>query len=177
MATLSPWHTHFIQLARYNVWATQQLLTAIEPVSELDYRRDLRLFFKSIHGTLNHLLVGEHMLWQRRFARGESPKVALDMEVEPDRDRLGQALKGGAKTWEPLIASWPAERFDGTLAYKTMKGVPQSLPFAATLAHVFNHATHHRGQITAALTALGQPAPELDWVVHLQLEAAEAKKP
>jgi uncharacterized damage-inducible protein DinB len=53
---------HFIQLARYNVWATQQLLFAMEPVNEVDYRRDLRLFFKSIHGTLNHLLVGEHLL-------------------------------------------------------------------------------------------------------------------
>ena len=161
-------HTHFIQLARYNVWATQQLLAAIEPVSELDYRRDLRLFFKSIHGTLNHLLVGEHMLWQRRFARGESPKLALDMEIEPDRDRLGQALKGGAKTWEPLIESWPAERFDGQLAYTNMRGEAMSLPFTTTLAHVFNHGTHHRGQISAALTMLGQPAPELDLVYFLQ---------
>ena len=39
---------------------------------------------------------------------------------------------------------------------------------AATLAHVFNHGTHHRGQITAALTALGQPCPELDFVYFLQ---------
>jgi uncharacterized damage-inducible protein DinB len=44
------------------------------------------------------------------------------------------------------------------------------LPFAATLAHVFNHSTHHRGQITAALTAMGQPAPELDMVYMLQAE-------
>ncbi len=146
---------HFTQLARYNVWATERLLAAIEPVNEFDYRRDLRLFFKSIHGTLNHLLVGEHMLWQRRFARGESPKLELDMEVEPERDRLGQA-------------SWPAERFDGQLGYTTTRGQAMSLPFATTLAHVFNHGTHHRGQISAALTMLGQPAPELDLVFFLQ---------
>ncbi len=159
---------HFSQLARYNVWATERLLQAIEPVSELDYRRDLQLFFKSIHGTLNHLLVGEHMLWQRRFARGESPKLALDMEVEPDRDRLAQALKGGAKTWEPLMAEWSAERFEGNLSYTTTNGQAMNLPFAATLAHVFNHGTHHRGQITAALTFLGLPAPVLDMVYFLQ---------
>jgi uncharacterized damage-inducible protein DinB len=46
-----------------------------------------------------------------------------------------------------------------------------SLPFAATLAHVFNHGTHHRGQISAALTAMGQPAPELDLVFLLQEES------
>lgn len=168
MAELTPWQAHFTQLARYNVWATERLLQAIEPVSELDYRRDLRLFFKSIHGTLNHLLVGEHLLWQRRFARGESPTVALDSEVEPDRERLAQALKGGAKVWERLIAEWPVERFDGKLNYTNMRGQAMSLPFAATLAHVFNHGTHHRGQITAALTFLGQPGPELDLVYFLQ---------
>lgn len=161
-------HAHFVQLARYNVWATQRLFDAIAPLSEADYRCDLRLFFRSIHGTLNHLLVGEHRLWQRRFACGESPSVALDMEVEPQRDRLAQALKDGAAAWEPLIASWPAERFEGRLSYTNMRGQAMSLPFATTLAHVFNHGTHHRGQISAALTQLGQPAPELDLVYFLQ---------
>ena len=162
---------HFLQLARYNVWATRRLVEAVAEVSEADYRKDLGLFFKSIHGTLNHLLVGEHMLWYPRFARGVSPKVELNAEVEPDRDRLGQALKGGAANWLPLIESWPAERFNGALNYTNMRGEAMSLPFAATLAHVFNHGTHHRGQVTAALTALGQPCPELDLVYLLQEES------
>ncbi|WP_374522466.1 DinB family protein [Hydrogenophaga sp.] len=167
---MSP-HAHFAQLARYNVWATRRLIDAVAALPEADYRRDGGLFFKSIHGTLNHLLVGEHMLWYPRFAKGVSPKVALDAEVEPDRDRLGQALKGGAANWLPLIASWPAERFDGHLTYTNMRGQAVQLPIAATLAHVFNHGTHHRGQVTAALTALGQPCPELDLVYLLQEES------
>lgn len=162
---------HFLQLARYNVWATRRLVEAVAEVSEDDYRKDLGLFFRSIHGTLNHLLVAEHMLWYPRFARGISPKVELNAEVEPDRDRLGQALKGGAANWLPLIESWPAERFDGVLNYTNMRGQAMSLPFTATLTHVFNHSTHHRGQITAALTALGQPCPELDLVYLLQEES------
>lgn len=161
-------HTHFTTLARYNVWATRRLLDAVAPLSEDAYRRDVGLFFRSIHGTLNHLLVGEHLIWFRRFAEGVSPKDSLDREVEADRQRLAQALMDGAKKWEALVQSWPADRFDGALRYTTMRGDPAELPFAATLAHVFNHATHHRGQITAALTALGQPAPELDLVYCLQ---------
>jgi uncharacterized damage-inducible protein DinB len=164
-------HAHFLQLARYNVWATRRLLDAVAAVSEADYRKDVGLFFKSIHGTLNHLLVGEHMLWYPRFAKGTSPSVALNAEVEPDRARLGQALRGGAANWLPLIESWAAERFDGSLNYTNMRGQAMSLPFAPTLAHVFNHGTHHRGQITAALTALGHPCPELDLVYLLQEES------
>lgn len=169
----SPWHVHFLQLARYNVWATRRLLDAVANVSEADYRKDVGLFFKSVHGTLNHLLVGEHMLWYPRFSEGVSSKVALNAEVDIDRARVAQALLDGVGRWIPLIESWPAERFDSVLSYTTMRGTPATLPFAATLAHVFNHGTHHRGQITAALTALGHPCPELDLVYLLQEEASK----
>ncbi|MBN8556707.1 MAG: DinB family protein [Proteobacteria bacterium] len=168
---MSAWHSHFSTLARYNAWATGRLLASVAALPEDDYRRDVGLFFKSIHGTLNHLLVGEHLLWFRRFAEGVSPRVALNNEAEPDRARLAERLQQGAFCWQPLIASWPAERFDGELHYTTMRGQAAALPFAATLAHVFNHGTHHRGQITAALTRLRQPCPELDLVYMLQEEA------
>ena len=46
--------------------------------------------------------------------------------------------------------------------------------FAAALVHVFNHATHHRGQITAAVTTLGHRCPVLDMVFMLQQEAVAA---
>ena len=160
--------THFSLLARYNVWATARLLAAVQVLPEADYRCDMGLFFRSIHGTLNHLLVGEHLLWFARFAEGASPRMALDAEVESDRVRLAERLREGAARWEPLIAGFAPARWLGALSYTTMRGMPAVLPFAATLAHVFNHGTHHRGQITAALTALGQPCPSLDLVYFLQ---------
>lgn len=161
---------HFSMLARYNVWATRRMLDAVNLLDDAAYRKDIGLFFTSIHGTLNHLLVGEHLIWYQRFAKGTSPMLTLDMEAEPMRVRLGQALTGGAANWQPLVASWPAKRLEGKLSYTTTRGQAVSLPFAATLAHVFNHGTHHRGQITAALTALGQPCPALDLVGMLQEE-------
>lgn len=162
--------THFQTLARYNRWATQRLLDAVAGLDDVAYRADCGLFFRSIHGTLNHLLVGEHWLWRRRFAEGLSPSVALDAEVHKERAPLTQALLEGAAQWPALIASWDTKRFDGVLCYTNMRGQEQTLPFAATLAHVFNHGTHHRGQITAALTAHGQACPELDLVYMLQAE-------
>lgn len=165
------WSTHFSTLARYNAWATARLLGAVARLDEAEYRRDLGLFFKSVHGTLNHVLVAEHLLWRVRFAEGASPRVALNDEAEPDRVRLAERLLAGAARWLPLIEGWSVSRYESCLQYTTTRGKPATLPFAATLAHVFNHGTHHRGQITAALTALGQPCPELDLVYMLQEEA------
>ena len=87
---------HFRTLARYNLWATRKLYESLDALTEDDYRRDAGLFFRSVHGTLNHLLVGEHQLWFRRFAEGVSPRLRLDEEIEPDRARLRERLLDGA---------------------------------------------------------------------------------
>jgi uncharacterized damage-inducible protein DinB len=162
---------HLLTLARYNLWATRRLFESVDTLADADYRREMGLFFHSVHGTLNHLLVGEHRLWFPRFAEGQSPRVQLDAEVEPDRAALKRQLLGGAAAWGPLIEGWDDARFDGELRYARMNGEQVTLPFTATLAHVFNHGTHHRGQVSAALTALGAPSPELDLVALLQEEA------
>lgn len=161
---------HFSTLARYHLWATHEIYRHVDALSEADYRRDAGLFFKSVHGTLSHLLVAEHTLWFRRFAEGVSPAAKLSDELEPDRGRLRERLLSDGARWQPLIASWDAARFEGTLEYTSTQGVAMSLPFAATLAHVFNHGTHHRGQISAALTAMGCDCPELDLVWMLQAD-------
>ena len=165
---------HLTTLARYNLWATRKLYAHVDALPDADYRRNAGLFFKSVHGTLNHLLVAEHLLWYRRFAAAESPKARLDAEVEPDRVRLRERLLEGAQGWLPFVAGCNAERLAGSLSYTTTKGVPTTLPFAATLAHVFNHATHHRGQISAAITAMGHPCPEIDLTGMLHSESARA---
>ena len=98
--------------------------------------------------------------------------MPLNAEVEADRTALRERLLEGVLAWLPLIEVWPDDRLHGALNYQRSDGQAMRLPFAATLAHVFNHGTHHRGQITAALTALGQPCPELDLVWMLQEESA-----
>jgi uncharacterized damage-inducible protein DinB len=162
---------YFATLARYHRWATDRLLDAIAPLADDAYRRDAGLFFHSIHGTLNHLIVAEG-LWFTRFSEGLSPVVALDAEVSGDRPEIKRLLTEAAGRWEPFVASIPQQRFAGRLDYRTMRGKDVSLAFAPTLGHVFNHGTHHRGQITAAISALGAKTPELDLVYMLQQEAA-----
>ena len=166
---------HFAMLARYDLWATRRLFEHVDALPEADYRRDAGLFFKSVHGTLNHLLVAEQGLWQRRFAEGVSPSLKLDAELEPDRARLRERLIDGAAAWQPLIESWPGERLDeaSVLEYTSTDGVARRLPFAAALAHVFDHGTHHRGQVTAAITAFGRACPELDlpWMLLAERKA------
>jgi uncharacterized damage-inducible protein DinB len=162
---------YFLSLARYNVWATRRLFEHVDRLSEDDYRKDAGLFFKSVHATCNHLLLTEHHVWFPRFAEGVSNRIALNVELERDRAALRDRLIEAAQRWAPLIESFDEARFAATLDYSTTTGVAQSLPFAPTLGHVFNHATHHRGQVTAAITALGQPGPELDMVMMLQDES------
>ena len=164
---------YFSTLARYNAWATRKLFEHVDALPEEDYRRECGLFFKSVHGTLNHLLVAEHQVWFPRFAQGISNRIALDTELEPARAALRERLLDAATHWQPLIESLDPRRFETTLDYSTTRGVPQSLPFAPTLAHIFNHGTHHRGQITAAITAMGHPCPEIDMVWMLQAEGAK----
>lgn len=176
MTTATPLRAHLETLARYHAWATARLLAALQSLGDEAFRRDSGLFFRSVHGTLNHLLVVEQLVWWRRFVEGVSPSVALDAELEADRARLAERVQAAADAWRPALAGWSEERLAGRLDYVNMRGQPASLPFAATLAHVFNHGTHHRGQLTAALTQTGRPGPELDLVYMLQAESAAAAR-
>lgn len=157
----SPLREHLQTMARYNLWATRRLFEAVDTLPDAEYRRDAGLFFKSVHGTLNHLLVANR-IWFSRFAENVSPLIALNTELETDRTRLREAHIEGALAWLPMLDVWPDARLTGRLEYQRLNGDAMSLPFHAVLAHVFNHGTHHRGQVTAALTAFGRPAPELD---------------
>ena len=98
----------------------------------------------------------------RAFANGNSPKRKLNEEVHADRQAVDQALRRAARDWLPAIESWPESRFDEPLSYTSTEGVTRSVPYTPTLSHVFNHGTHHRGQISAAITAMGHAAPEID---------------
>jgi uncharacterized damage-inducible protein DinB len=158
---------NLLLMAEYNIWATERLAQTLSTVRNHDFHQEIGLYFKSLIGTLNHLLLGEHYIWYRRFVEGVSPRHELSEIVEPHPQLCIQQLLEKSHHWIEFIHHLSDEQLQGDLHYHRANGEALSLPFTATLMHVFNHGTHHRGQISAGLTMLGYTCPELDLVYML----------
>lgn len=167
-------NSYFAALARYHAHATSLLLDEhLAHLGDAQWHKDCKLFFGSIHRTVNHLLVTDN-IWFARLAEGISLRMPLDTELYHERDPLVAALNAAVRRWTPWLAQLDASRFAGDLVYTRNNGEEVRVPYALALGHAFNHPTHHRGQISAALTGMDRPAPELDWIYLLQKEARNA---
>lgn len=150
------------QMARYHAWATEGLLASIAIIPDEPYRKPCGLFFGSIHGTLNHLLLTDSQIWFPRFKSEPAASLPLDAEVEHDRAALAARLVAATARWPEHVAGLDEAALAEDLRYTMTTGQPRVLPRPAALLHVFNHATHHRGQITAGMTMLGFEFQPLD---------------
>ena len=142
-------------MARYHMWATGRLLASVAAMPDEPYGRTCGLFFGSIHGTLNHLLLTDSEIWYPRFVQGRQTSLPLDAELEGDRAALASRLVTAAGRWEELIGRLDTAGLSADLHFTTTTGQVRRLPMSGALLHVFNHATHHRGQVTAAISMLG----------------------
>ena len=165
----------FQLFAEYNVWATRRLCEHLSIVSDEDFHHDVGLYFKSIAGTLNHLLLGEHTLWYARFKQGMSPTLSLETILHTEKQPLLNDLVQKSHNWITFVNDLDERKLTGNLTYQRASGAQMCLPYAATLLHVFNHGTHHRGQVMAAMTHLGYKCPELD-LVYMLVEQTSLKK-
>lgn len=153
--------TYFATLGRYHVWAHGRLLQALQPMSDLDYHADQGLFFRSVHRTLNHLLLVD-LLWHGRLTGQPFAVSGLDQELVKERDRLAEEMQHQAEVLRDLTAGLDETRIGMINVYTDTEGNRRESPLALQLGHAFNHATHHRGQVTAVITRLGFEAPVLD---------------
>src|ERR1700742_3621075 len=76
------------QMARYHAWATERLLASVAPIPDEAYGKPCGLFFQSIRGTLNHLLLTDSEIWYPRFTGGRSASLPLDAELASGRADL-----------------------------------------------------------------------------------------
>ena len=150
------------QMARYHAWATERLLTSIVPIPDEFYSKPCGIFFRSIHGTLNHLLLTDSEIWYPRFTERRSASPPLDAELESDRTNLASRLIAATARWSGYVASLDEPALAGDLRFTMTTGQARVLPMSGALLHVFNHATHHKGQITAAISMLGFAYQPLD---------------
>ncbi|MGH6777753.1 MAG: DinB family protein [Bradyrhizobium sp.] len=153
---------NFRQLADYNHWANRRLYAAALQMSEEQYRRQTGVFFGSLHGTLNHLLLTDRIWLKRLTGEGEHPD-RLDAILFADRSELARARMAEDARLARLIGGYAAADLGNTLSYRTIAGRPQAQPLVEILLHLFNHQTHHRGHAHACCSIVtGTEPPSLD---------------
>ena len=152
----------FQQLAAYNRWANARLYAAALELSDTAYRLHIGVFFSSVQGTLNHLLLTDRMWLKRLTGEGEHPDQ-LDAILFEDRTELARARVAEDKRLIALVEAYDDAALASLHSYKTTPGMPHSQAVGGILLHLFNHQTHHRGHAHACLSILtgGEP-PSLD---------------
>jgi uncharacterized damage-inducible protein DinB len=160
---------HFLLMADYNAWANTRVYRMAARLSDADYRRDAGAYFKSLHGTLNHLLVADRIWLHRLTATGAQPRALNEILFE-DLGGLRVAREAEDARLIGYLASLSDAELEEHHDYHTLSGAPQRQRRRDILAHVFNHQTHHRGQAHAILTGLGIAEPEPLDLLILQRE-------
>ena len=154
---------HFDQLAAYNRWANRRMYADAASLPDAVRKQPAGLFFGSVHGTLNHLLVAD-CIWMRRFT-GDGPQPQrLNQILHEDFAELRAARVQEDERICGFVTGLDA--YDRVIEYQNSSGRTFRQTLGAALAHFFNHQTHHRGQVHAGLTIAGirEPTP-LDLLV------------
>ena len=153
---------HFQMFAGYNAWANHRLHAACALLDEGDYKLDRGAFFGSIHGSLNHLMVTDRM-WLARL-RGETlPPHGLDAVVFNDLATLREARTHEDASLSTHVAGLTNAQLAAPFRWtRAADGTVVTQPLWAMLAHLFNHQTHHRGQVHGLLSQAGIDPPSLD---------------
>ena len=157
-------------MAGYNRWMNDKLYAACAELSDDERKADRRAFFKSIHGTLNHILLADRV-WFGRFVGRPFKVRSLDQELYADFGELRAeraALDQDIDGWSQSVTD---EQLAGKVRFMSIVAPgPLEYDLWVCVAHFFNHQTHHRGQVTALLSQLGRDygVTDLLWMPEVE---------
>jgi len=154
--------TYAFLMAEYNLWMNERIYAGAARLPDEERKRDRGAFFKSIHGTLNHLVWGDRG-WLPRFNGKTYPTGPVGVELYDDF----AALTAARVEMDAEILAWargvtPAELAEPMTWQSRLYGFTQTHPRWVQVTQMFNHQTHHRGQVHAMLSGTSVTPPQLD---------------
>jgi len=165
--------SQLILMAHYNQIMNRRMIDASDKLSNHALTQNKGAFFKSIIGTLNHIMVGD-ILWIKRFALHSTSFVSLNLvsQIENPKglnsilfDDLG-SFKKERSIIDNIIIEWCHELdqvdLDKALKYTNVKGEVNNKRLGDLVLHIFLHQIHHRGQVTTLLSQEGIHFGETD---------------
>jgi uncharacterized damage-inducible protein DinB len=155
---------YVLTMARYNHWQNQSLIAAADGLTAAERMKERGAFFGSIQKTLSHVFWGDSV-WMSKFTGSPAPQGGIpdstDFITDWDQFRIERkALDERILQWAHDVApDW----FDGDLSwYSMVQDREVSKPKSTLVIHLFNHQTHHRGQVHAMLTSAGATPDDTD---------------
>jgi uncharacterized damage-inducible protein DinB len=152
---------HFRLLARYNRIANERIFACCEQLGDTEYRKERPGSFGSIHGLLNHILLGDR-IWLARFEGGGAATPPLNTILFDDFQALRLAREEQDAKIEKVFADIPDDFFTRSFCYVNNQGREYVEEAPVAVAHFFNHQTHHRGQVHVMLSQTAVQPPSLD---------------
>lgn len=145
------------RLLDYHYWARDRVLAAVDALTPEQYARPMGSSFASVRDTLNHVYFAE-WIWYRRW-QGDSPTAPPTIDL-PDVARLRAAWAGHEAALRAFFGDVDDGRLSRVIEYRLLSGQPGAAPLWQMIAHVVNHASYHRGQVTTLLRQLGATPPQ-----------------
>ena len=153
--------TNFQLLANFNTWANTKIFSSCKKLDDTEYKKDRKAFFSSIHGTLNHLLVVDRAYISRIEGKNHDLK-SLDQILYENLFQLEEARIKEDKRLVDLVNNLSKESINKEITYKGFETGNQTYTINLVLITLFNHQTHHRGQIHNMLSQAGVKPPQID---------------
>jgi uncharacterized damage-inducible protein DinB len=146
-----------LTMARYNLWQNESILAAAGALSPAEREKERGAFFGSIQKTLSHIFWAD-MAWLSRFTGAAAPAGGIPESVNLIKD--WDHFLAERTAFDRQILQWAHDAapdwFEGDLVwYSGALGRTLTKPKKIVVIQMFNHQTHHRGQVHAMLTAAG----------------------
>ena len=153
--------TNFQLLANFNTWANTKIFFSCKELDDTEYEKDRKAFFSSIHGTLNHLLIVDRAYISRIEGKDHGLR-SLDQIIFESLLQLEEARIKEDKRLVDLVNNLSKESIHKEITYKSFETGKQTHTINLILITLFNHQTHHRGQIHNMLSQAGIKPPQID---------------
>ena len=159
--------TNFQLLANFNTWANKKIISSCKKLDDTEYKKDRKAFFSSIHGTLNHLLVVDRAYISRIEGKDHGLK-SLDQILFVSLFQLEEARIKEDKHLVDLVNNLSKESIHKEITYQGFETGKQTYTINLILITLFNHQTHHRGQIHNMLSQAGVIPPQIDIIDFIE---------
>ena len=153
--------TNFQLLSNYNTWANTKIFSSCKKLDDTEYKKDRRAFFSSIHGTLNHLLVVDKA-YISRIKGKDHGLISLNQILYENLLQLEEERIKEDKRLVDLVYSLSEKSIHKEITYKGFETGNTTYTINMILLTLFNHQTHHRGQIHNMLSQADIKPPQID---------------